>query len=572
MGNLQYIPSFYFYKFAHAIAEPYTNLSAYKSGFIDERGNVIGNETSIDPFEYFVIKIKKIFEELPPGVTKYKTGNLFGVMQLFSEEAQQFGINQEDLEMLMEAEILSKQLVEDMSTSSTPGGIGTPAEAPETNKGNVSGYDPRMNTMMTRSDPVNMFGAVEMFSVPSNEFKMFKFSKYYPKTSTGNYLRRLGHRNPGVKMAIKDEETGEVYWLPDAKKKTITEEYFLKDLKILNEASDYDEYIDIAKKIDASPVEPSEDNARRIFQKQIDVLTNAIGKGAKHSETIERSAAVHGTISSAAELSALLKSPDPRQKNLASWYMGVQDKLADRPVSSSAIYDITRLQRSGDRIVPKVEDVKTSRFSASTPVPPRSERYGGLMDFFGDKDPFEIHANAIEHGGNLEFVEDKPAINLARKIWKDVQRAPGFQEKALEMATSHIGGKNIPLRFARSIRDPGIELDPQRAIDLLKGREFRAETRYTGKRVGPYKAAMQDYEEKMKTYRGHEGEERPKRPRPAIALRRLLTKSNAITQAELDAIKKSGGTPDSLDQKALLDIYGQDILDQLDKLKIISPG
>ena len=56
MGNLSYIPSFYFYRFADAVSSPYTALGAYSSGAIDANGNIKGNEGSIDPFEYFVIK------------------------------------------------------------------------------------------------------------------------------------------------------------------------------------------------------------------------------------------------------------------------------------------------------------------------------------------------------------------------------------------------------------------------------------------------------------------------------------------------------------------------------------
>jgi hypothetical protein len=232
MGRLQFIPSFYFYKFANAIADPYTSLDAYRNGAIDESGNIKTSESNIDPFEYFVIKLKKIFEQLPPGMTRYKLSNLIGTMQIFSEEAKQHGLSGEEFNVLVEAEILLKsegtvsylELLEDMATGGGAGALGVPAEAPETNKGGVSGYDPRMGNMFTRSEPLNMIAAVEMFNVPSNEFKLFKASKYYPKSPTGNYLRRFGHRNPNARMAVKDEETGEIYWLPKATKKSLAEE------------------------------------------------------------------------------------------------------------------------------------------------------------------------------------------------------------------------------------------------------------------------------------------------------------------------------------------------------------
>jgi hypothetical protein len=249
MGRLQYIPSFYFYKFADAVSGPFTSLQAYRSGLIDADGNIIGNESSIDSFEYFVIKLKKIFDQLPPGMTRYKLSNLIGTMQVFSESVKNIGISAEEFNMLVEAEILTKsngevsylQLLEDMGTTvgggaGEAGGLGIPADAPQANKGGVSGYDPRMGGILTRAEPVNMIGAVEMFNVTADEFRLFKASRYYPKTSTGNYIRRFGHRNPGAKIAVRNEETGEVFWLPKAVKKSIVEEFNLNFfLNYLNE-------------------------------------------------------------------------------------------------------------------------------------------------------------------------------------------------------------------------------------------------------------------------------------------------------------------------------------------------
>ena len=237
MGRLQYIPSFYFYKFADAVSGPYTSLQAFRSNLIDSDGNITGNESSIDSFEYFVIKLKKIFDQLPPGLTRYKLSNLIGTMQIFSESVEEFGITADQFNMLVEAEITSRtngeisyiELLEDMGTAvagggGTPGGLGVPADAPQANKGGVSGYDPRMGSVLTRNEPNNMFGAIEMFNVSPEEFNLFKMTKYYPKTKTGNYLRRFGHRNAGSKIAVRNEDGGEVFWLPKTIKKSLSEE------------------------------------------------------------------------------------------------------------------------------------------------------------------------------------------------------------------------------------------------------------------------------------------------------------------------------------------------------------
>ena len=246
MSSPSYIPSFYFYKFANAISSPYTALNAYNAGAIDENGNLQGSDANIDEFEYFVIKIKKIFEQLPMGVTKAKLGSLLGVVQLFSEEASKFGITEDQFIGLMEGKILAEtnneeslfDLIEDM----TAGGVGgagtlsTPAEAPEANKGNVSGYDPKMGPMLTRATPVNMISSVEMFEVTPEEFKQFKNSKAWktvPDTSTKRYLQRYQRRNKEGKMAVRDKDSGEIYFIP-YKEKTLIEEFGLGDLSILN--------------------------------------------------------------------------------------------------------------------------------------------------------------------------------------------------------------------------------------------------------------------------------------------------------------------------------------------------
>lgn len=248
MAALSYIPSFYFYKFANAVAAPYNSMAAYGNGLIDASGNVIGDPSAIDPFEYFVIKLKNIFDQLPPNVTKYKLGNILGIMQLFSEQVQHIGITKDQFNCLVEAHITNLtdgnvsyfELIEDMTAGGIGGAgtLGTPADAPNANKGNVSGYDPVMGQVQSRNAPMNMIGAVEMFGLPSDEFRMIKATKGFPKTPTGNYLKRFGHRNADKKIAIRDEETGEVHWLPAANKKSFVEEYGLEGLDILNETAD----------------------------------------------------------------------------------------------------------------------------------------------------------------------------------------------------------------------------------------------------------------------------------------------------------------------------------------------
>jgi len=250
MKTPQYIPSFYFYKFANAVSAPYTSLNAYRAGVIDEEGNLLSTEGSIDDFEYFVIKLKKIFDQLPPGMTKSLLTNVIGVAKVFSEDVEKIGITQEQVIALLEAhvtinsnnELSAIELFEEMatggmSTGSSPGEIGTPAEAPSANKGNVSGYDPIMMALDSRSGPVNMFQGIEMFNLTPQQYKIYKDSKawrHIPDDETKRYLQRLQRRNKGMKIGVRDEESGEIFFLPH-KEKSFVEEFCLQGLSILNE-------------------------------------------------------------------------------------------------------------------------------------------------------------------------------------------------------------------------------------------------------------------------------------------------------------------------------------------------
>ena len=251
MRSPQYIPSFYFYKFANAVAAPYTSLDAYRSGAIDENGNITGTEGSIDDFEYFVIKLKKIFEDLPPGITKSRLTNVVGLFQLFAENVESIGVTQEQVIALTEAHVILNsnnqlsfiELLEDMgtagmSTGTKAGELGVPADAPETNKGNIAGYDPRMGQILTRNKPVNMFQNIEMFNVSPEEFKQFKQSKawrHLPDSPTKRYLQRYQRRNKEGKMAVRDEANGDVFFIP-YKEKSFMEEFGLGRLNILQES------------------------------------------------------------------------------------------------------------------------------------------------------------------------------------------------------------------------------------------------------------------------------------------------------------------------------------------------
>lgn len=245
MNTPQYIPSFYFYKFAQEISEPFTSLQAYQAGAIDEHGNILKAESSIDPLEYLVIKLKKIFAELPSGMTKAKLNNYLSTLQLFGEEVQQIGITEGEYMGLVEGYIalyvnqnLSYiELCEDMSG----GGMASAGTSPGYNTGSVSGFDPELVSGIQRRKPLlKGLDNCEMYDVCPEEmghFKAAKAWKHVPNSETKTYLQRAQSRN-AKKIAVRsvNPDTGEqdVHWI-NYPTKSFVEEYDLRFLDILNE-------------------------------------------------------------------------------------------------------------------------------------------------------------------------------------------------------------------------------------------------------------------------------------------------------------------------------------------------
>lgn len=233
-----YIPSFSISNFAQSVSAPYTSFGAYASGVIDANGNLLKPESSIDPFEYFVIKLKKIFEELPTNYTKARLNSYMSAFQIFNEEAEFLGIPKEHFLLFVEGYLeggllLNEDMGAGMATGGTPGSLGTAQVVPNT--GTVMGYDKPMDLPLFRRSPV------EMFDVDHNEFQNFKNAKawkHIPDSPTKKYLKRFQQRNPNGKMAIRTKKPNtdehDLYWITYPAK-NFMEEYGLEGLDILNE-------------------------------------------------------------------------------------------------------------------------------------------------------------------------------------------------------------------------------------------------------------------------------------------------------------------------------------------------
>lgn len=255
MHTSPYVPSFYFYKFADAISSSYTSLNSYRSGVIDANGNVLKPESSIDPFEYLVIKIKKIIDQLPYGMTKASLGNFLSAINYFGEEVQKYDITKDQFDCMMEGIITLKsnnkvsylELMEDMSVGGGGGGagsLGTPM--PNSNESSVAGFDPVLGMKLARRKPKYQKG-IEVFEVDPEEFMQFKIANNWDEVPEGDnkkYLNGFQKRNKGTKIAVKSVNplNGEqdLHWI-NYPAKNFLEEFDLRDLSFLFEEIDNSE-------------------------------------------------------------------------------------------------------------------------------------------------------------------------------------------------------------------------------------------------------------------------------------------------------------------------------------------
>lgn len=229
MNPSTYVPSFYMYKLADALSGSYTSLSAYSAGVIDEKGNLVKPESSIDAFEYLVIKLKKIIDQLPYGMTKAQLGNYLSTIQYFSERFEHFEITKDQFNFMIEGFVCQAsnnnvsylELLEDMSVGGGGGAAGSLGTPVENSQGSgVAGYDPKLGLPMQRRKKPQYFDNCEVFEVCPEEFVQFKSAKQWkdiPEGENKNYIQRFQRRNRSSKIAVKSlnplNGEHEMYWI-----------------------------------------------------------------------------------------------------------------------------------------------------------------------------------------------------------------------------------------------------------------------------------------------------------------------------------------------------------------------
>lgn len=262
--NSNLVPAFLMTNFAKDISSSYTDLQAYRSGAIDANGNLLKPESSIDPYEYFVIKIKRIFDELPPGITKARLSSYLPALMAFSEEVESHGISKEQFNFFVEGYVALQSdcdvsylaLLEDMGSAN----LGGPASSPTQNTGGVSGIDlPMRGGVQKRKSVLGFEDSCHVFDVCPDDYKTISSAKSWrdvPENETRKYLQRYQRRNSKGNFGIRNTENGDLHWVAFGPK-SIIEQFNLDNLKILNEKQDLTEPI---KKLMEPVLNPPEED------------------------------------------------------------------------------------------------------------------------------------------------------------------------------------------------------------------------------------------------------------------------------------------------------------------------
>jgi hypothetical protein len=373
-GNL--VPSFYFYKLADALSSPYTALTAYSAGLIDAQGNVLKPESSIDPFEYLVIKLKKIFDQLPYGMTRARLGNYLSTLQMFSEEVESFDITQEQFHCLVEGfvtqysngELSYLELLEDMSTGGGAGALGVPAQGGDINQGGISGFDPPLGMPLQRRKQPRYFDNCEVFEVCPEEFLQLKAAKTWkevPEGDTKNYLQRFQRRNKGGKIAVKSlnplSAEHELHWI------TYPAKNFMEDVdvsffsELLTETNDVDpdkfDGPDAGSKADSGEVAQgvSKEQEKLVTKGNRTMLTISIPK---KTETVEQESR------NAQRINFPLQIPKTKPEREKMVLGGITDLLTRKQFKQKILRRRDHPEGFDEKLhVEKVEDLKHKEFA-----------------------------------------------------------------------------------------------------------------------------------------------------------------------------------------------------------------
>jgi len=220
MANL--VDLYLVYRILRLFTTPFTEWEAFKTGVIDDEGNIVvssdkrtpAQDESFTKFDLLILKLRRVLEKLPFGKTRL--ASYAAALFLLKEEKN---IKEETLEEQFLDYYNGKSYLTENAPANNVGG------------GNIAGAngDPPKPTKVL----IRRFANQDVFVVDAKKFndarfgkkKYLRYEKYVGNDEVGNAIRDYGRKYPKKPIIIQDELTGAMTFLRHGRSGMFTEQF-----------------------------------------------------------------------------------------------------------------------------------------------------------------------------------------------------------------------------------------------------------------------------------------------------------------------------------------------------------
>ena len=225
MANL--VDLYLVYRILRLFTTPFAEWDAYKTGVIDDEGNIIvpsekrtlAQDDSFTKFDLLILKLKRVLEKLPFG--KVKLASYAAALFLLKEEKniKEETLEEQFLDYYNGKTYLSEGIEEDIAN--VTGGIA-----------GLDGNPPASKSFLRR------FAKNDVFVVDTERFnkarvgkkKYLKYEKYVGNDEVGNAIRNYGRKYPKKPIILQDDKTGSMIFLRHGRSGLFTEQFETRHL------------------------------------------------------------------------------------------------------------------------------------------------------------------------------------------------------------------------------------------------------------------------------------------------------------------------------------------------------
>jgi hypothetical protein len=210
------------YRILRLFTTPFGEWEAYKTGVIDDEGNIVvpsekrtpAQDDSFTKFDLLILKLKRVLEKLPFGKTKL--ASYAAALFLLKEEKniKEETLEEQFLDYYNGKTYLSEGIEEDIAN--VTGGIA-----------GLDGNPPASKAFLRR------FAKNDVFVVDTERFnkarvgkkKYLKYEKYVGNDEVGNAIRDYGRKYPKKPIILQDDKTGSMIFLRHGRSGMFTEQF-----------------------------------------------------------------------------------------------------------------------------------------------------------------------------------------------------------------------------------------------------------------------------------------------------------------------------------------------------------